>query len=1449
MEVQEELLTWLRGFDPQIGVQASAKGRILLDQATVSRLESGILLGNVLKRLCTMEGAEEAGEQLGVLDPGKTSAAKVQNWSIIFEALEALGIATETETKELILAGDFTVIAEILETLYAKETELRSSPSGLKRFRKPKQAPDGALFIESIDTSRPLSEANTCLEFLLIAFCNHFNIRQKQAAGLLTEGNKYLNVILTKGLKGDVQPVLSLYADIKDNIVALCACIAAELSRGSLVLVASALRPGLQSKSEEVVQTTAQFFRAFTKTLEEQGLSLWEWFAGELGGLQAAASALKGSQQTLMNVTEMLYDVAKEQIGEVMLRNVKEVVGSGEGFLRLVGEMVLVLVAIEGARETLIGTGTISAIIEMCLREGDVDPKRNLTVRLSALNLLSLIWKEFYQEVDKSEDVRNSLLSLMKKGCRDKSKVLSFACITQLFTLLDYFSDARSPVAPVLFKTLQLFLIESFHKAYTRELLQLHFTLTLENIQSLPVSQLAEAVVKQIHLNETLDFNTFDFDFFIAIARHPRFEQEQAVQLIDILGKIYLSQLHLAKAAAIPFLLIIGRFLTSETLQEYIYRFGKLAIQLITQGERGKRVGVKHLPRYLNQPVVLGQPLSLEDLVEETSLLQTKNLVLDLLSKVIKLGNPAINAKLKEILATNAANIKASRGEYPRGLIIVLSLIGNPDEILPLYEPTRLQLAWRSPNRSQMRPLLALEDIKPSSHRPKLDPSSPSKPHQLPKLESVTPTKSSKDKMKLLWEKKLEAEKTGQAVILESASMMPEEDHNVEISEEDWDLVLVLFDKYARLLKSLFKQNAGTGYHRDILQAKTTFNQIADRKETITEGEMLTLLRELGLNQQFLAKGEFAAMFKSYLKKNANKEVNYVDFEGFKDMLVKISVICYAKPGFDMGYLPPVIAVQALINTFRNAAFRAGMDTTLYDEPFLTAGDKDILRELNRNLALDPDAQLPTGYRTRIENDILYEYIVPEELCMPQAYCAALEVLDGVLFSALKVHLLEAQVVVQEICVVVEDFRPLKHSNSFTTMSTANPRLARMSPGLKYATIRLFDFHEKPLVLECAFAIDDLITALETHSPQLLLRRRDGPTPNKFLALQAAQQHLDRLERDKSEQKRRVRRQELGQVLEELTARKQAERQKAGEVRRKLEEVKRQQEEMLEERGRREKEERARLLEQWRARKEEEEYREREGEEKRAEAVAASRRERLAFLKQQRDKVTSLSALKRSEKEARLQEEAQNVQDLAAQREQAQKRGKDLLEQERGKRELEVKLKAEFQHLYAREDIIALISEFTPTLEVLFDHYSKVSAKDPLKAFVVQLSGLNKTVQDFKLVPAILSLPEVIQLFRMLTKDKFTEDSKPIGLSSREFKEMLVRIAAIGQREVARGLGMQSPAEVNIENCGVEMVRALFRWMGLTTDARKTLDLLKKINAEPPMHPREKRRRMAKTPV
>ena len=64
-----------------------------------------------------------------------------------------------------------------------------------------------------MDTAKRPNETTTCLEFLLNVLCKAFNMTPKQAAGLLTNANKYLNLAVIKGLKGDFEPLVSLYQE------------------------------------------------------------------------------------------------------------------------------------------------------------------------------------------------------------------------------------------------------------------------------------------------------------------------------------------------------------------------------------------------------------------------------------------------------------------------------------------------------------------------------------------------------------------------------------------------------------------------------------------------------------------------------------------------------------------------------------------------------------------------------------------------------------------------------------------------------------------------------------------------------------------------------------------------------------------------------------------------------------------------------------------------------------------------------------------------------------------------------------------------------------------------------------------------------------------------------------------------------------------------------------
>lgn len=264
----------------------------------------------------------------------------------------------------------------------------------------------------------------------------------------------------------------------------------------------------------------------------------------------------------------------------------------------------------------------------------------------------------------------------------------------------------------------------------------------------------------------------------------------------------------------------------------------------------------------------------------------------------------------------------------------------------------------------------------------------------------------------------------------------------------------------------------------------------------------------------------------------------------------------------------------------------------------------------------------------------------------------------------------------------------------------------------------------------------------------------------------------------------------------------------------------------LADRQRKEREERVKQLQDWKARKQAAEALEQEEELRRSEAQAQARLQRAAFLKQQRDKVASLSALKRSEKESRLQQEAEAAQNYFAERAKAQQKVKSMLEQQKKKQEAQRSQQIDIPAFCAREDVQTLLGEFNSTLDVLFVFYAKVGAKDPLNANSVSVAGLSRLCQDFRILPALISAQDLVKLFRLSTKGQTQELDFPT------FREWLIRVGLHDQRVLAQISGRE------LESTGTaETLRALFSFMGLTAEGRLTAELLKKLSSEPALHP------------
>jgi len=77
---------------------------------------------------------------------------------------------------------------------------------------------DDEVTLNDIDPRRPLQECLTLLEFFLVGLSKHLQLRPKQAASLLSNGNKYLAHVIVKGAKNDFVPISNWLAEIYANL-------------------------------------------------------------------------------------------------------------------------------------------------------------------------------------------------------------------------------------------------------------------------------------------------------------------------------------------------------------------------------------------------------------------------------------------------------------------------------------------------------------------------------------------------------------------------------------------------------------------------------------------------------------------------------------------------------------------------------------------------------------------------------------------------------------------------------------------------------------------------------------------------------------------------------------------------------------------------------------------------------------------------------------------------------------------------------------------------------------------------------------------------------------------------------------------------------------------------------------------------------------------------------
>lgn len=158
-----------------------------------------------------------------------------------------------------------------------KDASSSQSISSAKPVAKPLSKNPPTFSIDSLDPTKPLAAASSCLEFLLASFCQHFSLKPKQAAGLLTQDGKYLIYVLSKGLKGRYEPIVQWYQSVYGSYQPLLTLMLKEEASGAVPFVLGALHGGLLSRSLETVQWACRVLVKFSKELQDQGALPAAW--------------------------------------------------------------------------------------------------------------------------------------------------------------------------------------------------------------------------------------------------------------------------------------------------------------------------------------------------------------------------------------------------------------------------------------------------------------------------------------------------------------------------------------------------------------------------------------------------------------------------------------------------------------------------------------------------------------------------------------------------------------------------------------------------------------------------------------------------------------------------------------------------------------------------------------------------------------------------------------------------------------------------------------------------------------------------------------------------------------------------------------------------------------------------------------------------------------------
>ena len=1085
MEITYKLCIWLQESNIISAAPIFPTEAVKLSEEDSEKLELGLILP-LIKPFCTYPLPAESDFKLQ-----NTGSSRLYNWNMLIKPLDSLGVTLNSDTKALIVAGDRIQVFYLLK-------QLQQSITDRLKGKKPKKATvEGSLLLNNIKTSCKFEETESLLEFLVLSFCRAFKISPKVAAGLLAQNGHLLAQILIKGLKRDFTPVFTWYDIIIDNGNHVISLI--DGTPASIKIAFDCIAPGLRCNLKEVIEKAIETLIFLQSKLKNPGNVCWDWFCKESTSMEVCFNILKNNQELRELITSLIYSFSLRSTREMFVVKLGEYSKTTYDYLTIVQGCLSSITKIN-VSDQFYNCGIIEEWIEMSMKEAESGAK-NSNSRALCTGLLCDIWCVFSHFLQFQEETSNKILSFIKKSIYEGPRILQVLVYGRLFNVLSQFSMKKVAYAPILYKTLAFCTVENYSDDRIREFMLQNLIQIFDEVPTIPINVVIEPLFLKAQGQSDLNLCVFDFDFYIAVCRHQRFAVKEAVLLLDLCGKVLLSDSLYYMAAESPFLITVSRFIDSKPIQEYLLKFVSLTFKL----------------RYFD--------------IGNSGKIITKNFGISLMEKIIRFNHEEFNQQIGGIFADFKSEVKKYKD---RKVELVWALLG---ESLKIYEisPTKsisqrneIVVANSMKSMPSTRVVMDIERIK---QKRLLKENNERREIQQKNLSELLQKKFLrkeiiKRRIEFGVESKSKQTEDDSAIFSENESGEKEKESGFQYfrikdeSKEDRFLIKAVMKRYKRVNRGLFNRYSCSAYHVKT-SGTPTFDKIKSKKDFISEADCSKMLKELKIIQVLLSIEEFRGIYTYLSTKLKTQKIQYEDFQ---ELLYIIAEVVFTREPYDFFKLPPAIHLQKLYDFISNSQ-DLPIPRYFFFESDPGKGNREVVNGLNKKLEQNPELALPENYKKYKETILSIEY---KSLSGSASQNLAIEIFDEVLFKALGVHFLMPGLLKRQ-AVRVKGTAGLIESNNvsykYLPKIESNPGFSKLSPNIKIQAVAAHNLPED-LAIECAQLIDDLIYSVEKNSFILISRlpRPLGAVNNRFLQERIIKEMemLNQSERTEKQRKERV---------------------------------------------------------------------------------------------------------------------------------------------------------------------------------------------------------------------------------------------------------------------------------------------------------------------------------------